>query len=506
MAVFLGALAIFAYSTIQIDHPFKLLDISSRALYVDEGFYADAAQNLVKFGQWDMPLDSRHWPGAPFLAMLQSIVFSVFGVSLTGARLISIILSLISVFALYALCRMRFTPGWSLVVSLSGLVTFNFLGFSRAAIADPTASAMAFIALLIFARLRLRSFAIPLSLLFAFFAFFSKMYFLFALATMVFLWFTELVVFPLIFRDRKFEPSSVGVFCLSLIGLALFYWAFRSYFSEEIKNFLDINSNKTPKLNWLALYYTFDDAFEKMPYHTKSPYMLLVLASAAIFYLLSRFIPSHFKHTLAGIRNLNRADWAVGTYLVAGYVLVGMLSIHKAHYHFFTILPVIYLATSAIFLIFSGWFRHAALGLVLAAHLVHQVPFYSGWVERPNLTSMYELSEDITALIERENPTDDIVPIIGEYSAQAALFSPRMMSLDAKWVSQKALCERIDYWKPKYHVNVVWPKSGSRRERDLIAKCPSIAGYEEIKRYASFLEWKDEIVFTRLHYKKEAQG
>ena len=63
----LAALAVLvglAYETIHFDQPF-LISSASRALYVDEGFYSDGAQNFAKFGRWGFHLDFPHWSAAP---------------------------------------------------------------------------------------------------------------------------------------------------------------------------------------------------------------------------------------------------------------------------------------------------------------------------------------------------------------------------------------------------------------------------------------------------------
>ena len=91
--------------------------------------------------------------------------------------------------------------------------------------------------------------------------------------------------------------------------------------------------------------------------------------------------------------------------------------------------------------------------------------------------------------------------MIGEYSAQLGLFSNRIMSLDAKWVPTSTLCERLNYWRPQYHVNVVWQWSSSQDERHKFKECDFVKGIQEKARYPVFPEWKDEIVLTRIYYK-----
>ncbi len=94
-----------------------------------------------------------------------------------------------------------------------------------------------------------------------------------------------------------------------------------------------------------------------------------------------------------------------------------------------------------------------------------------------------------------------MIPVIGEYSAELGLYSKRLQSLDVKWVSLDKLCKRIEYWRPKFHVNVVWPNSASSTARDILLKCDVVTDYQEINRFSLFEPRKDELVLTRLEYK-----
>jgi len=500
LTVFLLLLGFLAYYTIDLDHPFALAT-TSRALYVDEGFYADAAQNFAKFNQWMFPLDSRHWPGAPFLTSVQTVVFSLFGVSLEAARLVSIVLSLISLFALYGIARASLTPYVSLLISVSAALTFSFLAHARTAIPDPTAASMAILAFLVFVRVRKRELAIPLSIIFSFFAFFSKMYLLSAFMTIVFLWSVELFLLPKLDKCA-FDKKAIMIFLLSLFLIGVFYLSYYYIFRKDIAVYYYINSNKLPFLDIKYLYAKISMSLRILPFNTKTNIFLIAIGISISYFILLSLWPKNFRKLVSKFRAMGRAEYAIGIWLILGLLMIGILPLHKAHYQFFSILPIVFLGAASLKLIFSGRPFIIIVSLFVIAHLAYQVPFYKQWAKRPQKTAIFDASYNMVEIIHRAS-RDKMIPVIGEYSAELALFSDRVFSLDARWVSFRALCERVNYWKPQFHVNVVWPGSVSTRERDLIARCDVVESVEEMKRYKVFDLWKDEIVLTKIRYKNE---
>ena len=95
-------LAVFAYYMAPLDHPL-LLVTTSRAVYVDEGFFSDAAQNIVKFGQFGLPYNFPHWFGSPLLTFLEAIAFSVFGPSIQVTTRVASLHDTYRLFFLYTL-------------------------------------------------------------------------------------------------------------------------------------------------------------------------------------------------------------------------------------------------------------------------------------------------------------------------------------------------------------------------------------------------------------------
>ncbi len=433
------------------------------------------------------------------MALLQAAAFSLFGVSIETARMTSVILSLVSGLAFYAIARTSLTPVIAMMVSISGLLTFSFLGHARAAIPDPIATCMALLALLVYIRVRSRSLAIPLSIFLAFLAFFSKMYFLSVLASIIFLWGVELIILPMV-NKNSFDRKAIVIFLLSGFILAVSYLIYFYIFRFEITIFQSINKNKMPYLDLLYEYMEIKQSLSVFALNTKTNVMLAVLALTILYFVFTTIRSKRAKAAAVIMSKPGRAEYAMATWLVAGVLLIGMLHSHKAHYHFFAILPVVFLATVSLKLIFPERYSTAAMSIALIGHLLYQVPYYVEWEQRLQKTATYDASVNIVEQI-LEQDKDKIVPVIGEYSAQLGLFNERIMSLDAKWVDHDTLCERLEYWRPQYHVNVVWPRSSSTYERFKIRKCANVRGIREQARYPVFDEWKDQIVLTRIYYK-----
>jgi len=507
MLLALMSLVLLAYITHDINFPFDL-GTYTRALYVDEGFYSDAAQNLVKTGAWEMLHDSRHWPGSPLSLVLQSLAFSLFGASVEVARMLSVTLGALGAWALYSIAKVRFSPWISALLVISTISTISYVAVARAAVTDPMAMVMFLLAVWVFVSMENRARAIPLSLIFAFLAFFAKMYFIFALATVITLWLGELIFVPLLNR-RKIDSRLLNRVWFSLAGLALFYLAYRFHFQDQISAFLAINANKKPtmelaqvlQMQWLSILL--------LPRHTKSLFFLYTLGFAGM--LASLYILLGWWQSVSGRRvalprfqaSINRAEWAMGLFLVSGMLTVGMLGLIKSHYQFFAIIPIVFLAIAATFHVLPRVLATIASAVVLLVHMYFQLPAYQAWMARPEGRLIDSQSRKIAAIVE-QTQAQGLIPVIGEYSAQLGLYSKRITSIDAKWVSQTQLCQRLEHWKPPYHVNVVWNKSSSSAMLESILACPNVSMVDQPVLFTTFSGKKDYIALTRLSYESTA--
>lgn len=507
MLLVLICLLIAAYLTHDRNFAYGVGSLT-RALYVDEGFYSDAAQNLIKLGQWDMLHDSRHWPGSPMTAILQSIVFSFFGISIEVARMLGAVLVALGAWALYSIARTQFHPGVAVLLVVSSISTMTFFAIARAAVTDPMAMVMFLVGVWAFVRIPNRSLAIPLSLSFAYLAFLSKMYFIFAPATMITLWLGELLLLPRLF-DREINRALLKRLVLSIAGIFLVYLSYRIYFNAEISNFLAINANKKPVFELDRILQSMKFSIRFIPRNTQAVVFLDTLF-LSVGYLLARYFVVRYASSrgrvsvlLTSLSKISRAEWAMGIFLISGLLTVGSLRLLKTHYHFFSIIPFAFLAIAMVYHVFPRRLAAYLSVAILLAHMVYQLPAYREWWSRPQPRSIDTISRDIAAQLHAEYPTG-LIPVVGEFSAQLGLFSERIISIDAKWVSRAQLCARLNYWKPPYHVNVVWNNSSTRKMVEKIATCPSIQ--VGVPVYHRSLPLKNDfIALTRLHYEEKPE-
>ena len=203
---------------------------------------------------------------------------------------------------------------------------------------------------------------------------------------------------------------------------------------------------------------------------------------------------------LLRMARLTRGELAVGAWFFAGFLAIGLVQIPKPHYYLFAILPLAFVGIIGLKLVLPVRFQTGAICLVVVLHLFHQWSFYDRWMDRPRKTAFLDASREIVQYI-HEQTEDTMVPVIGEYAAQLGLFSRRIFSLDAKWHPDYKLCDRVTRWRPRYHVNVVWPGSASQREKNLISQCSQVVGTKEIERFSVFRRRRDELVLSRIYYR-----
>lgn len=500
LALLLTYVAVMAAS-MTIDPPFFLVDLFSRALYVDEGYYADAAQNLVKFGQWVFPHDNQVWPGAPFLSVLQAAVFSVFGADISTARLISIVGSAVGVWALYLLCRMRFGVGLSLLIALAALVNFNYVGYSRSALTEPTAGVLTMLAALFYARSPNKNWAIFLSLLFAYFAFLAKIYFLFVLLSVLALWAFEIFLLPLAHRAR-FKPKQAAVYIIITLTIITSYLVYMWLFSAELEEYLALNNHQSATLHWGYVASKFAQAGDQIIFSTKSPVLIAVLILVTGYFLFSRTLPARLERLRDDVGKLNRADWIMGAILVSGFMVTAMLGVHKGQYDYFAILPLLYISVSMLGLLFESITATSLIAGILVVHMLTQIPWYQRWLDRPNNTRIHDTAAEVVKLIETAVPEEERIVVFGEYSQILSLHGSRIFSVGDNWISNAERCARAEHYQPHYHINVVWPgEKYFSQMRDRIVDCPGGAiRYEEVMRYTTMEKTGDEIVLTRFIY------
>ncbi len=490
---------LLGYFTIHVNPPFAITTMS-RALYVDEGFYSDAAQNFVKFGDWGLAYDLRHWPGAPALTALQTAVFSIFGASLTAARLISVFFGLISFVSLYLIARDRFGDLLSLLFSVAAVITISFTSHSRAAIADPIAVGFSMLAILLYLRLNNKLWAIPLSLLAAYFAFCSKMYFLFTLVTLVMFWIIEIAILPRK-KNNKVVKSELYLLLISILFITLSYVLLRFVFEDSFAEFLHINSNKVPILDAMVLSKQFLVSLQHLPFNTKTHVFLICLALIFIFLVLSIFFSRSIEKVVQIASNWGREGWIFSVFLLLGIGTIAALNIPtKAHYFYFSILPICFLAILGLIILLPRKLSLSIISLVLVSHILLQANYYFEWFNRTERQTINDASQSMVSFIGKENPdADQTIAIIGQYASQLGLYSDQLMPLDLRWSTKTQVCSRINYWQPKYLVDFYFPGRGTY-SKDILTSCPQITGFQELSRFSVFKQWQDEIVFDRIIY------
>lgn len=491
---------VIGYMTLDLDHPFRIAT-TSRAVYVDGGFYSDAAQNWAKFGQWSFEYDSRHWPGVPFLAVFRSQIFGLFGVSLETARMSSIYLSVLGLIAFYLIIRTSLKPYLAVALTLAAALTVSYTAHARSALAEPTATCFALLAILVFVRVKNKNIAIPLSIGLAFISSLSKLYFLHALASMVVLWSIELVILPLITK-RNLEKHTIIIFGTSLLGVTTVFLLGIRQFPAEIATYLSYNTAKVPNFDPVTLIGEIPWTLSQLGMQTKAHLFLWTITVCLILFVGIFFLKGKRIDFKKITQKFGRAEVAMLTWIVVGLVMITIIRQQKTQYYFFAILPLCFLGAVSLKLIIPDRFQTVAISGLIFIHILFQVPYYYEWSQRIPKTAMVDASRDMTKIIHQQSDSS-IIPVMGEFSAQLALYSDRMLSLDAKWGSLPNIpfCQRIKYWRPSFHVNIVRGHSRALRRLDAYKKCNIVSHIQEVKRYLLYPP-REEILLTRIYYRQ----
>ena len=131
----LALMALLRFSNIAADPPLGFT-ASINYTYTDEGWWARNAVAIVREGQWY--IDDGYNPifGVPVVPLLQTLWFKIFGVSLSAARSLNALLTVILSGLVYILVRRFVESELALLAPLAILSQFSIFVYSRMALLD----------------------------------------------------------------------------------------------------------------------------------------------------------------------------------------------------------------------------------------------------------------------------------------------------------------------------------------------------------------------------------
>ena len=131
----LGLMACLRFSNISADPPLGFTGSISYT-YTDEGWWARNAVAIVREGQWY--IDDGYNPifSLPVVPLLQTLWFKIFGVSLTAARSLNAVLTIILSGLVYLLTKRFIKSDLALLAPLVILTNFSIFVYSRLALLD----------------------------------------------------------------------------------------------------------------------------------------------------------------------------------------------------------------------------------------------------------------------------------------------------------------------------------------------------------------------------------
>ncbi len=443
---------------LDIDAPYNLIGTWSEFL-TDEGWYSKSAQLRVKFGDWASEHDTAWLSHNTLFTMLQTAAFTVFGVSATVARIVSVLAFTATLGAFYVLVRMVQSRPVALLTCLVAAVTLHTFGYSRLAMVEPTGTACSMLALAAWARPQNRFAACTAGLLFASAAYFSKVSFIFTMVALVLLALGDGV---LALRERRWgRAAAIG---LMTAGVPIATWALQQAASglapEQAATFAAWHvDSRMRELSLGACVLNEAKAVYKLAFATGGLALAGIMALAVPVALVraGRFPAFPWPRPVIAL-----LLWGVG-----GVSFMGLFEYQPARYFYFAIFPLAFLAVLVACSLVPERLRTAAAACVLLVHIAVQVPGYAAWLGRGDLASADSAAREAVARIRAETGPEDLqILVIGGTASFLGLYDDRIRPLDFRWNDH--LLDRATRWRPRYLYTV--PSNAQQ----MVAKCPGL--------------------------------
>jgi 4-amino-4-deoxy-L-arabinose transferase-like glycosyltransferase len=133
LAFLISALLISRFVYINADFPINIIKVFSGAIYTDEGWYASNAVNYLVLGDWYLAGDFNPAVNLPIFTIIQVFFFKIFGVSISSARALTVIFSILITYLVYIFVKRHKTKTIALLTVFFLSVNFFFFAFSRLA-------------------------------------------------------------------------------------------------------------------------------------------------------------------------------------------------------------------------------------------------------------------------------------------------------------------------------------------------------------------------------------
>ncbi|HUT34027.1 MAG TPA: hypothetical protein VNE39_11130 [Planctomycetota bacterium] len=451
LAAALVALLAARFLWITLDAPGGIVS-GSGALVTDEGGYLKPAKLYYTFGVLRNDLDVN-WGlyVAPLYTALTLALGGLFRNVLVATRYASVVFSVASVAVFYRLCRHGKTRAESLICCLVVAASLDEFTFSRVAFVEPLGTLLSLLALASWVCWRGRWRWVAASFAFAVLSVWCKLTFLYAALAVSALWAWEAYRAC---RGGKMRQAGgivafgLGAVCLlGAVQIALLECAGAD--AAESQGLMEkSHAGVTPKaavLNELRLLWTYS----RQPWR-EVPCIAAILGLAVLLARLRRgrerpAPPPGAVERCAGHR---RPLAAMALWLILGMLFFGLFEYQVPRWLTFTIFPAAYLVASLIAHVATRR-RVAMLLLVLALHVLAQVPSLYRYAARTHKTSLLDSARDVAA---RVGSADAPVALLGQFGHMAALFGDRIRPIATAWRTGESLRRRVARWRPAYFV------------------------------------------------------
>lgn len=486
--VLLGALLLAVgarFVRLEIDPPYNIISNSGEFL-TDEGWYTKSAQLHAKFGEWTSEHDMAWFSHTSLFSLVESVAFSLFGVGVRVARLVSVVASCVSLAAFYLMLRTIQPRAVALATCLIAAIALPCFAYSRMALVEPLGIAASMTALAAWVRLPRGVPACGAGLLLAAAAYFVKVSFIFTFVALVLLSLGEAA---LLVRDRR-RGAALAVLALAALVPAAAAAA-QAHVSalapEQSATFVQWHvKSRVDELSFDSVVYSEAKVAFKLATTTGclTLFVIGVLGTIALV-IRDRHLPGLPR---------TRTTWALLLWGLGGASFFGLFEYQPPRYLLFAVFPIVFIAVSVVRDLPPRDRWCLRVMLLLAVHAGAQIPGYAAWLGRGSLASADAASRSAVAKMDLTG-AEGGVGVIGGTASFLGLYDERIRPLDYR--HEDELASRVQRWRPRYLVT--FPDAA----QFIVINCPGIVErIEEVSplHYMDNYYTPQDVTLYRIHY------
>ncbi len=408
----------------------------SGVLYTDEGWYSNAAVRHVLDNRWYVPGDFNPMVFMPVWHLIQSAVFSAFGMSLVSARATAVVFSLLSLVLTFLVAHKNSDTFSSLLAALLLATNFIYFAYSRLALLEVCMTAFVLLALAVtyFKTVRRDSLAVCLSAAVFSVAVLTKTTAVFALPAVLYMAGTRHAT------AAKRLPAALLFSVVFLVIVGGFHLTTAHLFPEDFHYFKTVNINDRLSPDLLSILAGVVTSFSRASF--LDPLIYPVTMICALIFLL--FSPDFRNNSLVR---------AMMLWLCGHFVFLSITSYNPPRYYVPLIIPLLILFALISTSIRTRLHRWIHITFIVVVSYSIAINGYAtlDYLRHPDY-SFINMAHSIKEITETRGSCDGHVLLAGD-PANSISIETGLPSISAT-VGTRDLKWKLEAYGPRYFVSL----------------------------------------------------